>query len=381
MPTNKEFLAKKVELDDKQDKLTAGDNITINPNTNTISANYPDVIGATSSTAGTHGLVPAPAAGDESKFLKGDGTWDTVSAGSASLAGLTDVDLNNPADGQALVYDATNQEWVNGEAGNADYVELTQAEYDVLTEEEKHNGTIYFITDGEGGGGGSARGLAGLDWANKVTVTTSVIAPQSSITYTPPKGGILIITGYGSSSNVQATLTSSLITDEMYFPLLHNAYTTHEVVVNENDELTIGNGSSSLTMADLAIYFVPFLNGSSGSNLVHYSADEHIVGTDVDGATIYEQTFTPDTLPALSDTGQNRHINTGLTGISEIWVESNSLCSGNMPFPYVHYDASNIVGYWWDINSGNPILEVIAGASATSITIIKLTVRYKKSIV
>ena len=36
---------------------------------------YSDFTGATSSTAGVHGLVPAPAAGDEVKFLKGDGTW------------------------------------------------------------------------------------------------------------------------------------------------------------------------------------------------------------------------------------------------------------------------------------------------------------------
>ena len=34
-----------------------------------------DMIGATSSSAGTSGLVPAPAAGDQDKFLKGDGTW------------------------------------------------------------------------------------------------------------------------------------------------------------------------------------------------------------------------------------------------------------------------------------------------------------------
>ena len=34
-----------------------------------------DMTGATSSTAGTHGLVPAPAAGDNIKVLHGDGTW------------------------------------------------------------------------------------------------------------------------------------------------------------------------------------------------------------------------------------------------------------------------------------------------------------------
>lgn len=36
---------------------------------------YPDMTGATSSAAGAKGLVPAPAAGDNDKFLKGDGTW------------------------------------------------------------------------------------------------------------------------------------------------------------------------------------------------------------------------------------------------------------------------------------------------------------------
>lgn len=40
-----------------------------------------------------------------------------------------------------------------GSSGNDDihHVELTQAEYDALTEEEKTNGTIYFITDGVAG--------------------------------------------------------------------------------------------------------------------------------------------------------------------------------------------------------------------------------------
>ena len=42
--------------------------------------------GATSGTAGTAGYVPAPAAGDESKFLQGDGTWATVSGGGATLS-------------------------------------------------------------------------------------------------------------------------------------------------------------------------------------------------------------------------------------------------------------------------------------------------------
>lgn len=41
---------------------------------------YTDLKGATASTNGTHGLVPAPTSKDVGKFLKGDGTWGTPTA-------------------------------------------------------------------------------------------------------------------------------------------------------------------------------------------------------------------------------------------------------------------------------------------------------------
>jgi hypothetical protein len=42
-----------------------------------------------SGSGGTKGLVPAPAAGDSTKYLRGDGTWQTVSGGITSLNGLS----------------------------------------------------------------------------------------------------------------------------------------------------------------------------------------------------------------------------------------------------------------------------------------------------
>lgn len=53
-----------------------------------------DMTGATAGAAGTHGLVPAPAAGDQNKVLNGDGTWKDLpamtgaTAGTAGTAGL-----------------------------------------------------------------------------------------------------------------------------------------------------------------------------------------------------------------------------------------------------------------------------------------------------
>ena len=69
-------------LADKQDKLIAGAGISINAN-NVISATgtaATQFVGATASTDGTPGVVPAPLAGEQNKVLKGDGTWGDASA-------------------------------------------------------------------------------------------------------------------------------------------------------------------------------------------------------------------------------------------------------------------------------------------------------------
>lgn len=83
-----------------------------------------DMTGATSSTAGVHGLVPAPAAGDNTKFLGGDGTWKDVPA---ELSGLTDVSLGTLANGDVLNYNSASQKWENAALGTAASKDSTNA--------------------------------------------------------------------------------------------------------------------------------------------------------------------------------------------------------------------------------------------------------------
>lgn len=52
-------------------------------------ANLGDFAGASATQAGDTGLVPAPSAGDQSKFLRGDGTWATVSTSGGDYLPLT----------------------------------------------------------------------------------------------------------------------------------------------------------------------------------------------------------------------------------------------------------------------------------------------------
>lgn len=70
--------------------------------------------GASSGSAGVKGLVPAPAAGDQGKFLRGDGTWQSEVD---TLTGLTDTNISTPTDGQVLKYDDATGKWVNGNGG------------------------------------------------------------------------------------------------------------------------------------------------------------------------------------------------------------------------------------------------------------------------
>jgi hypothetical protein len=67
------------------------------------------MIGATATTAGSAGLVPAPQAGDQNKFLRGDGTWVEVATNNVNLdeyAKKTDVvTIINESAAELEIYD------------------------------------------------------------------------------------------------------------------------------------------------------------------------------------------------------------------------------------------------------------------------------------
>ena len=84
----------------KQASFLRGDGAWVVP-TNTT---YSNMTGATSSAAGAAGLVPAPAAGKQASFLRGDGTWvvptnTTYNAATTSAAGLMSAADKTKLDG------------------------------------------------------------------------------------------------------------------------------------------------------------------------------------------------------------------------------------------------------------------------------------------
>jgi len=83
-------------------KFLAGDGTWATPTGTT----YADMTGATSSAAGAHGLVPAPASGDNTKFLRGDATWATVDA----------LPSQTSQSGKFLTTNGTTASWANVDA-------------------------------------------------------------------------------------------------------------------------------------------------------------------------------------------------------------------------------------------------------------------------
>ena len=98
-------------LDGKQDVLTAGENITISEESGALvisatDTTYSDFTGTDGTTAGTAGLVPAPTTTDGDKYLKGDGTWETVQAGPTVVqtAGTSTTDVMSQNAVTSMVY-------------------------------------------------------------------------------------------------------------------------------------------------------------------------------------------------------------------------------------------------------------------------------------
>ena len=57
---------------------------------------YSDFVGATSLSDGSEGLVPAPTAGDDTKFLSGDGSWKSAGGEAISIYNATNQTISTP---------------------------------------------------------------------------------------------------------------------------------------------------------------------------------------------------------------------------------------------------------------------------------------------
>lgn len=112
--------------------------------------------GATSDIAGQSGLVPAPKAGDQDKFLKGDGTWSKVPSNIISVDEKSLVSVENvlslngyetAAVGTIPQKSSTGITWINPSvSGGLSYTKVSSL--DEVTQEA----TVYLVPNGNSTG-------------------------------------------------------------------------------------------------------------------------------------------------------------------------------------------------------------------------------------
>lgn len=155
---------------------------------------YSDMKGATASAAGTHGLVPAPVAGAQGKYLRADGTWQTppdtnttYGAATQTAAGLMPAADKKKLDGVA--------------AGANNYVHPSTHSASMITQDATHR----FTSDTEKNG-----------W-NKFLFSAAITVPASGWSAGAPYTQTVSVSGLTSAMDVMLTLniTGSPTTDQV----------------------------------------------------------------------------------------------------------------------------------------------------------------------
>ena len=174
---------KSVTADGKTITITKGDGSTSTFQTQDTNTTYSTFKAATSSAAGGTGLVPAPAQGYQSRFLRGDATWQTITLGTLGVT-VTPAELNFMDGVTSNVQSQLNAKLA---ASSANYIKTLSI-----------NGKVITVTKGDG---------------NTFTLTTQDTNTTYNTGNTTTAGLTKLYTGTGS--NTDGTMTQSAITNAL----------------------------------------------------------------------------------------------------------------------------------------------------------------------
>lgn len=174
--------------------------------------------------------------------------------GSSTLSGLTDVDINSPANGEALTYDSTNAKWINSlistRSGSGKYTETS------LWSGTATSGMAVTLSDS-------------VENYDIICVEANFSTDHSDIKLIPTS---LITLGQSYEFTMGFYHSSSFFADVRFcFP------SATSMLMNDT------SGTSG--------YVIRKVIGLKWSNLHEYSTSERVVGTWIDGKPLYEKTI------------------------------------------------------------------------------------------
>ena len=238
--------------------------------------------GATDQADGKGGLVPAPETGDETKFLCGDGTWAEVGGN------VDDVYVNGTS-----VLDS------NKIAQITSYREVTQAEYDALPASKESDNVLYCIKD-KATADTTVAPIIYSEEEQEVGVwtdgkplyqksfsgTTLTSGNATSIMSASNIDSIIGVSGYVNDGTSQYCIPYRDGGDYM------SAYrTSSDVFTNYSNYFRGKNFILTLQYTKTTDQPGSGKYAPSGVPAVHYSENEQVVGTWMDGKPIYEKTY------------------------------------------------------------------------------------------
>lgn len=199
-------------------------------------------------------LDPEPADGDALVYNATTNKWINAEAGKKTLEELNDVDLSTPpSDKQVLVYDNTEEKWIAGDGSRV--WEGTQAEYNALTEIDPD--VTYFITDGSA----IDLTLGGLqDTVIDTPVARNVLTYDSGTQKWVNSIPNVFVGNIASGGSIRSILTDTSIKKGVYFyetryasdnPAGDSAVTTTLIYKNSDN----GNYSKVYATTGKNIYF------------------------------------------------------------------------------------------------------------------------------
>lgn len=239
-----------------------------------------------------------------------------------SLHELTDVNDRNKSDGSSIVYNETSKKYESKVLTKT----LTWAEYQALSDAEKNNGTIYMISDVNGDGQSFQPVIYSEDereigvWIDGKPLYEKTIAFTNSVNYYSLNVSALNIdylvdavarihNNTGGDYTVAPYYEGSNDKFNYYF-----ANDKQSIIFRSGLTYTIGSGYVTIRYTKTTDVAGSGTWTPQGVPAHHYSTDEQIVGTWIDGKPLYEKTikFNNKNVTAVENTSELVH------GISDI---------------------------------------------------------------
>ena len=239
-----------------------------------------DFVGANSTTDGVKGVVPAPRAGDENKYLKGDGSWETPAAKHGTSTGAVAEGIDTEASGEGS--HAEGQGTIANHSAQHVFGTYNIAESPTINANEK--GTYIEIV-GNGASESERANARTLDWegneilAGGITATSFTGSGAGLTNISGTEVGLATSSAAGAMSSADKVkldelptntqlqtnyVSKSSVSDASGIP---NADTTQYGLVKIGSNINVDNGVISVPLATSSISgIVSVGNGLSINN-------------------------------------------------------------------------------------------------------------------